>query len=146
MHLMRRESSTDGVRAARSMGIAYCIVGSAGAVWAAAIYRPDTTALAAFQWLLLASCLGFLAVGIVLLVLAGMRAPSAADGIPAWVRPAMIVGGALVCLGLLGMLFSMVFHPALWVAVAAIASMMLSLQVFGLAAGVYRIHGGKRVG
>jgi hypothetical protein len=143
---MRRESSTDGVRAARSLGIAYCIVGAAGGVWAAASYRPDTTALAAFRWLLLASCVGFLAVGTVLLVLAGLRAPSAGDGIPSWVRPAMIAGGVLVCLGLLAMLFSVVFHPALWVAVAAIASIMVSLQLFGLAGGVYRIHGGKRVG
>jgi hypothetical protein len=51
-----------------------------------------------------------------------------------------------MCLGLLGVLFSLVFHPALWVALAAIASMMLSLQLLGLVAGRYRIHGGKRVG
>ena len=142
---MRQDSSTDGVRAARAMGVAYCVIGVAGAVYAA-FYRPDTTSLATFRWLLLVACLGFLAVGIVLLVLATLRAPSAGDVIPLWIRPAAIGGGALMCLGLLGLLFSLVFHPALWVAVAAIAAITVSLLTLGLVAGVYRIHGGKRVG
>ncbi|MEY9954172.1 hypothetical protein [Leifsonia sp. EB34] len=141
---MRQESSLDGVRAARSMGVAYCVIGVAGAAYAA-IYRPDTTALAAFRWLLLACCLGFLTVGTVLLVLATLRTPSTGVDMPSWIRPAAIGGGVLMCLGLLGVLFSLVSHPALWVVVASIASIMLSLELFGLTAGVYRIHGGKRV-
>jgi len=127
------------------MGVAYCVIGVAGAAFAA-VYRADTTALAAFRWLLLAACLGFLAVGIVLLVLSTSRRPSTEVGMPSWIGPAAIGGGVLMCLGLLGVLFSLVLHPALWVAVAAIASMMLSLAVLGLVAGVYRIRGGKRVG
>jgi hypothetical protein len=142
---MRRESSTDGVRAARSLGVVYCIIGVAGAAYAVAVSRPETAALAAFRWLLLASCLAFLAVGIVLLVLSTLRTQSTGDGMPSWLRPAAIGGGVLMCLGLLGVLFSLVFHPALWVGLAAIASMMLSLQLLGLVAGMYRIHGGKRV-
>lgn len=128
------------------MGFAYCVIGAGGSAFAAAFARADTTALAAFRWLLLAACLGFLGVGIVLLVLARSRAASDGDRMPSWIGPVLIAGGVLLCLGLLGTIVSLVFHPALWVAVAAIASIMFSIQLLGLAAGVYRIHGGKRVG
>lgn len=143
---MQRDASTDGVHAARSVGVVYCIIGAAGMAASMALSKPDTVAFEAFRWLLLASCFGFLVIGVVLLVLAGIRAPSAGDGIPTWIGPTVIVGGVLLCLGLLGTLVSMAVHPALWVPLGAIGSIMVSMQLFGLAAGVYRIHGGKRVG
>lgn len=111
-----------------------------------AFSRPGTAAFAAFRWLLLASCFGFLVIGIILVVLARLRAPTAADGIPSWIGPAVIIAGVLLSLGLLGTIVSMAVHPVLWVPVVAIASIMVSMQLFGLAAGVYRMHGGKRVG
>lgn len=143
---MGRKPSTAGVRAARSLGVAYCVIGAVGAAAAAAVFRPDTTSLAAFRLLLLGSCLGFLAIGILLLVLARLHAPAEGDAIPSWIGPAAIAGGALLCLGLIGMALSLAFHPALWVAVAAVALIMISFLLFGLAAGIYRMHGGKRVG
>lgn len=134
------------MRAARRLGLSYSVIGVAGAAVTALIRRPATNSQTAFWWLLMAALLGFLAFGIVLLVLARAHVPSESDRIPAWVRPAMIAGGGLTCLGLLGTLFALAAHPALWVVVAAVASIMLGMQIFGLAAGVYRLHGGEPVG